>query len=44
MAEIDPSYINNVTNPDYSFTTAKNFFGGTEPIRLVIIIYIYFYV
>ena len=41
MAEIDPSFINNVTNPEYSFITAKNFFGGTEPIRLVIVIYIF---
>ena len=32
---------NNVTNPDYSFANAKHFFGGTDPIRIVIIIYIF---
>ena len=36
----DESWKNNVTNPDYSFVSAKNFFGGTDSIRIVIIIYI----
>ena len=35
------SFYNNVTNPDYSFMNTKNFFGGTDPIRIVIIIYIF---
>ena len=37
------SYItkNNVTYPDYSFFNTKNFFGGTDPIRLIIVIYIF---
>ena len=30
-----------VTNPNYSLLNAKNFFGGTDPIRIVIIIYIF---
>ena len=29
-----------VCNPDYSILTAKNFFGGSDPIRIVIIVYI----
>ena len=32
---------NNVTNPDYSFVNTKNFFGGTDSIRIVIIVYIF---
>ena len=32
---------NSVMNPDYSFLNAKNFFGGTDPIRIVIIVYIF---
>ena len=31
----------NVSNPNYSLLNAKNFFGGTDPIRVVIIIYIF---
>lgn len=31
----------NVTNPYYSISSVKDFFGGTDPIRLVIIIYIF---
>ena len=31
----------NVTNPYYSIINGKNFFGGTDPIRIVIIIYIF---
>ena len=34
-------YVRDVTNPDYSITTAKDFFGGTDPIRIIIIIYIF---
>ncbi len=34
-------YSRDVTNPDYSITTAKDFFGGTDPIRIIIIIYIF---
>jgi hypothetical protein len=30
----------NVSNPYYSIITAKDFFGGTDPIRIIIIIYI----
>ena len=30
----------NVKNPNYSLLTAKDFFGGTDPIRIIIIIYI----
>ena len=30
-----------VTNPNYSILNAKNFFGGTDPIRIVIIVYIF---
>ena len=30
-----------ITNPNYSLLNAKNFFGGTDPIRIVIIIYIF---
>jgi hypothetical protein len=33
--------LNNVTNPYYSINSVKNFFGGTDPIRIVIIIYIF---
>ena len=33
--------LNNVTNPYYSMNSVKNFFGGTDPIRIVIIIYIF---
>ena len=33
--------LQNVTNPDYSLMNAKNFFGGTDPIRVVIIVYIF---
>lgn len=29
-----------VKNPNYSLLTAKDFFGGTDPIRIIIIIYI----
>ena len=32
---------NDVRNPDYSILTARNFFGATDPIRIVIIIYIF---
>ena len=32
---------NNVTYADYNFMNAKNFFGGTDSIRIVIIIYIF---
>ena len=31
----------NVTEPDYSIISVKNFFGGTDPIRMIIIIYIF---
>ena len=31
----------NVTNPDYSILNVKHFFGGTDPIRIVILIYIF---
>ena len=31
----------NVTNPYYSINSVKDFFGGTDPIRIVIIIYIF---
>ena len=31
----------NVRNPNYSLTTAKNFFGGTDYTRIVIIVYIF---
>jgi len=31
----------NVTNPYYSINSVENFFGGTDPIRIVIIIYIF---
>ena len=31
----------NVTNPHYSISSAKNFFGGTDGIRVVILIYIF---
>ena len=33
--------LNDVTNPYYSINSVKNFFGGTDPIRIVIIIYIF---
>ena len=31
----------NVTNPDYSIMNARHFFGGTDPIRIVILVYIF---
>ena len=31
----------NVTEPYYSINSVKNFFGGTDPIRMIIIIYIF---
>lgn len=31
----------NVTNPNYSLTTVKDFFGGTDRTRIVVIIYIF---
>ena len=31
----------NVTEPDYSISSVKNFFGGTDPFRMIIIIYIF---
>ena len=31
----------NVTDPNYSILNAKHFFGGTDPIRIVILIYIF---
>lgn len=31
----------NVSNPYYSINSGKNFFGGSDPIRIVIIIYIF---
>ena len=34
-------YLRNVINPDYSILTAKDFFGGTDPIRIIIILYIF---
>jgi len=38
---MDINWESNVTNPDYSLINAKHFFGGTDPIRIVIIIYIF---
>ena len=35
------NYEKNVTNPYYSISSVKDFFGGTDPIRVVIIIYIF---
>ena len=32
--------VRNVKNPNYSLLTTKDFFGGTDPIRIIIIIYI----
>ena len=32
---------NNVTNPDYDLLTAGNFFGGSDSIRIVILVYIF---
>jgi hypothetical protein len=32
--------IRDVKNPNYSLLTSKDFFGGTDPIRIIIIIYI----
>ena len=37
---MDNNYDRNVTNPYYSILTGKDFFGGTDGIRIVIIIYI----
>ena len=34
------NYIRDVKNPNYSLLTLKDFFGGTDPIRIIIIIYI----
>ncbi len=34
-------YSRNVSNPNYSLLTPTDFFGGTDPIRIVIIIYIF---
>ena len=33
--------MNDVRNPNYSLLNAYNFFGGTDPIRIVILIYIF---
>ena len=33
--------IRNVSNPDYSLLTLRDFFGGTDSIRIIIIIYIF---
>ena len=33
-------YLRNVSNPDYSLLTLRDFFGGTDSIRIIIIIYI----
>lgn len=39
MSTID--YSRNVKNPNYSLLTAKDFFGGTDTIRIIIILYIF---
>lgn len=31
----------NISDPNYSLMSAKDFFGGTDPVRIVIIIYIF---
>ncbi len=33
--------MNNVSNPNYSILNAYNFFGGSDPIRIVILVYIF---
>ena len=38
---MDINWESNVTNPEYSLINVKHFFGGTDPIRIVIIIYIF---
>ena len=38
---MDDDWKYNVTNPDYSILDAYRFFGGSDPIRIVIIIYIF---
>ena len=42
MSNKTSNYLRSVKNPNYSLLTAKDFFGGTDPIRIVIIIYIFF--
>ena len=33
--------MNNVSNPNYSILNAYHFFGGSDPIRIVILVYIF---
>ena len=40
MSDKEINNIRDVKNSNYSLLTAKDFFGGTDPIRIIIIIYI----
>jgi len=41
MSNNNTDYTRNVSNPDYSLLTLRDFFGGTDSIRIIIIIYIF---